>query len=190
METSSRRNLPRIVPPTRMTIACILSPTAAWPEAAPVEYAAAATEKNISPNGTYSHSAGFETELSQSPLDLAPQGSGESVLNKNLPEAMAYARLAGRKCPANGGDSPGRTGQNGSLDRPIDAIHSLPSPNLNPLAPVDVNLRPADIHRLVGAEEKQQVGDLVRLAQPAHRDFPLHDLLGARRQDGGVDFAR
>ena len=34
------------------------------------------------------------------------------------------------------------------------------------------------------------LGDLVRRAEPVHRNLLLDDLLGARRQDRGVDLAR
>jgi hypothetical protein len=60
---------------------------------------------------------------------------------------------------------------------------------LNPLAAVDVNLGPTDVHRLVGAQEVQQVRDLIRFTQPAQGNFALHDFLGAGRQDRGVDLA-
>ena len=60
----------------------------------------------------------------------------------------------------------------------------------DPLAAVNVHLGPAEIQRLARTQEEQQVRHLARLAQPAHRDFPLHDLLGARRQDRRVDLAR
>jgi hypothetical protein len=75
------------------------------------------------------------------------------------------------------------------LMAPILGAVEAETSGLHPLAAVDMNLRPAEIERLVGAQEEQQIRHLARFAQPAHRDFPLHDLLGAGRQDRGVDLA-
>jgi hypothetical protein len=75
------------------------------------------------------------------------------------------------------------------LMAPILGAVEAETSGLHSLAAVDMNLRPAEIERLVGAQEEQQIRHLARFAQPAHRDFPLHDLLGAGRQDRGVDLA-
>ena len=55
------------------------------------------------------------------------------------------------------------------------------------LAAVDMQLRAVDVARLVGAEEIDGLGHLFRLAQAPERDLLLHDLVGAGREDCGVD---
>ncbi len=58
------------------------------------------------------------------------------------------------------------------------------------LAAVDVQLGAVHVARLVGAQEIDGLGHLLRLAEAAHGDVLFHDLLSARRQDGRVDLAR
>src|SRR6185503_1282484 len=58
------------------------------------------------------------------------------------------------------------------------------------LAAVDVQLGAVDVARLVGAQEIDGLGHFLGLAEALQGDLLLHDLLGARREDGGVDLAR
>jgi hypothetical protein len=58
------------------------------------------------------------------------------------------------------------------------------------LAAVDVQLGAVDVARLVGAQEIDGLGHFLGLAEALQGDLLLHDLLGARREHGGVDLAR
>src|SRR5262245_30540903 len=69
-------------------------------------------------------------------------------------------------------------------------VNRLGPPTSDVLAAVDVQLRAADVARLVAAEEIDGLGHLLGLAQAPQWDLLLHDLVGARREDGGVDLAR
>ena len=57
------------------------------------------------------------------------------------------------------------------------------------LAAVDVNLGAVHVRARVGAQHVNDLGDLVGRAEPLHRNL-LDDLLGAGRENGGVDLAR
>src|SRR5690242_17981105 len=54
-------------------------------------------------------------------------------------------------------------------------------PGSDVLPAVDVDLGAVDVGGLRRAEQIDDRGNLLGLAEPAHRDLPLHDLIGARR---------
>src|SRR3990170_336068 len=67
-----------------------------------------------------------------------------------------------------------------------DGVHWL---LLDVLAAVDLDLGAADIACAFLAQEVDDISHFVWRAQAAHRDLLLDDLLGAGRQDRGVDLA-
>ena len=77
---------------------------------APAPHGNQTIEENVSENSTNSHDAGFETWMSEQPWNQGPGRPDETGLHKRLREAMAGSRLAGRELPADGRESPGRTG--------------------------------------------------------------------------------
>ena len=85
---------------------------AASPKAAPIAAPAARVYhravENVSENGTNSHGAAFETQLSKQPWNLGYKGSGKTSLREDLRAAMEFSRLSGREVPANGRENPGR----------------------------------------------------------------------------------
>jgi hypothetical protein len=87
---------------------------AARPKAAPVAAPAPRVdqtiEENVSETNKNSHDAAFETWMSAQPWNQGPGRPDETGLHKRLHEAMAGSRLAGQVLPANGRESPGRTG--------------------------------------------------------------------------------
>jgi hypothetical protein len=89
---------------------------AARPKAAPVAAPAPAPqqdqtiEENVSENNTNPHDVALETWMSKQPWNQGPGRPDETGLHKRLREAMAGSRLAGRELPADGRESPGRTG--------------------------------------------------------------------------------
>ena len=84
------------------------SPKAARPGAAPVDRADRSGAENISPNGTYSHDAAFETVLSQPPSNRASEGSGSILLDRVLRKARVEPHLADQDFPADGRESRSR----------------------------------------------------------------------------------
>jgi hypothetical protein len=89
---------------------------AARPKAAPVAAPAPTPHvdqriaENVSENNTNSYDAAFETWMSAQPWNQGPGRPDETGLHKRLREAMAGSHLAGQVLPANGRESPGRTG--------------------------------------------------------------------------------
>jgi hypothetical protein len=89
---------------------------AARPKPAPVAAPAPAPqenqtiEENVSKDNTNPHDVAFETWMSEQPWNQGPARPDETGLHKRLREAMAGSRLAGRELPADGRESPGRTG--------------------------------------------------------------------------------
>lgn len=63
----------------------------------------------------------------------------------------------------------------------------LSAVRLDVLPAVDVDFRAIHVGCAAGAEEVDQRSDLLRPAEAVQRDAALDDLLGARRQDRGVD---
>lgn len=47
------------------------------------------------------------------------------------------------------------------------------------LPAINMNLRPRNISRLVGAQKEQQIRHLMRLSEPLQRDLVLDDVFGA-----------
>jgi hypothetical protein len=90
---------------------------AARPEAAPVENAARLGEKNVSPNGTYSHDVASETVLSQTPLNRASERSATRLLDRVLRKARVEPHLADQDFPADGHESRERADQGGHINR-------------------------------------------------------------------------
>jgi hypothetical protein len=87
-------------------------PEAASPKLPPAEAPAASADQtvadNVSEPGTNSQDAAFETMLSEQPLNRGFGASGEPDLRQVVRQAMANSRLAVRKLPANGRQSPRR----------------------------------------------------------------------------------
>jgi hypothetical protein len=80
------------------------------PVAASASHGNQRTKENVSENNTNSHDVAFETWMSEQPWNQGPRRPDETGLHKRLREAMAGSRLAGRELPANGRESPARTG--------------------------------------------------------------------------------
>src|SRR5450755_3477996 len=57
------------------------------------------------------------------------------------------------------------------------------------LAAIDVDLGAVHVRARLRAQHIDDLGDFVRRAEAMHRDLLLDDLLGAGRQDRGVDLA-
>ena len=82
---------------------------AARPKAAPVPHRDQKIDENMPKNKTNSHSAAFETTVSNQPRNHGASGSGQIGLLKRIREAMAEPGFAGWELPANGRESPGRS---------------------------------------------------------------------------------
>jgi hypothetical protein len=94
----------------RLTAAAPAEVPNAPPVEAPAAYADQGIENDISGNETNSQGAAFETWLSAQLQDLKSEQPDGGRLHEVGREAMAEPRSAGRNLPANGRESPRRTG--------------------------------------------------------------------------------
>jgi hypothetical protein len=83
-----------------------LAATGEVPRATPAADADPSGKKNISPHGTNSHNAAFETPLSTPFLSRALARADASRLHEAVREAKPESRLAGRELPTNDRDGP------------------------------------------------------------------------------------
>src|SRR5204863_2577404 len=75
-------------------------------------------------------------------------------------------------------------------DRKWRTFSLVRRPSSYVLAAVDVDLGAVHVGRGVGAQHVDDLGDLVGGAETVHRDLMRDDLLGAGREDCGIDLAR
>ncbi len=111
---------------------------------------------------------------------------GEREIARGIVEQMQIGS-AEPKLADEVADPPAQSEPLAGQDTADNANGTLTSP-LHVLAAVDVDLRAGDVGRLARAQEKDDVGDFRRGAQPAQRDR-LDDLVGAGRQDRRIDLA-
>jgi hypothetical protein len=108
----------------RLTAASPRAAPGEVPKATPAAYADQGIKNHVSISETNSQDAAFETWLSAQRQDPASDPPDGGHLHEVGREAMAEPRSAGRDPPANGRESPGRTGQSSLSAEPPDGARS------------------------------------------------------------------